>query len=301
MYYIMIMPNRSTIIKNAAKTIILCLNDYNEYANIGEPLARFFEIVLPKISNNWWKNIVVNKLTDEQRDRVQNENITNLRELDIRALFRVFEQNVNDISRQCKFYKKDKNLIFDMTAVCNHWAHKPIKGYNVDEIYRDLDTMQLFLKLINAEKKDIHELKEIRDDVSTIIKENDNSSRPKKTSKAKEKDLSQYIFNGEVYGKSRLVLAVIKEYIDRNNKNLTLEKLQEIFDKKIQGSSGIIEESNNANRIYKTTGHKRHFIDDVIKLNNGQNIVVCTQWKKDNIVKFINKAQELGFVIETKI
>ena len=112
------------------------------------------------------------------------------------------------------------------------------------------------------------------------------------------KDYTQYIFNGKEYGKNRLVLAVIKEYV--KDKNVTLEELQKIFDKKIQGGFGVIEEYVNAEELYKTTGYKRHFLDDEINLDNGQKIVICSQWGKGNIVNFIDKAKELGFVIETK-
>ena len=112
------------------------------------------------------------------------------------------------------------------------------------------------------------------------------------------KDYTQYIFNGKEYGKNRLVLAVIKEYV--KDKNVTLDELQKIFDKKIQGGFGVIEEYINAEEIFKTTGYKRHFLDDVINLDNDQKIVVCSQWGKVNIVNFIDKAKELGFIIETK-
>jgi uncharacterized protein YlzI (FlbEa/FlbD family) len=113
-----------------------------------------------------------------------------------------------------------------------------------------------------------------------------------------QKDFTQYKFNGEKFGKSRLVLAIIKEYV-RNNPNTTLENIQTTFDKKLQGSLGVVDIYTNAEDIYKRTGHKRHFIDDAINLNNGQKIVVCTQWGKRNINKFINKVNELGYNIET--
>jgi phosphotransferase system IIA component len=113
------------------------------------------------------------------------------------------------------------------------------------------------------------------------------------------KDFTQYRFNGEEYGKNRLVLAVIKEYI-KNNDTISLNDLQNVFEKKIQGSLGVIDEYNNAEDIYKRTGIKRHFVDDAIDLNNGQKIVVCSQWGIGNIDKFINKAKELGYNIEVK-
>jgi uncharacterized protein YlzI (FlbEa/FlbD family) len=111
-----------------------------------------------------------------------------------------------------------------------------------------------------------------------------------------QKDFTLYSFNGKEYRKNRLVLAVINEYF-RNNPNITLEEIQNIFDKKLQGGFGVLDTYTNAEDIYKKTGYKRHFIDDVINLNNGQKVVVCSQWGIGNINKFINKANELGYKI----
>ena len=104
---------------------------------------------------------------------------------------------------------------------------------------------------------------------------------------------------GTEYGKSRLVLAVINDYI-RNHENCTLESLKTIFPKRLQGSLGVVDTFENANEIYRSTKHKRHFIHecDRIVLNNGQQIVVCTQWGIGNINQFINKAREIGCIIE---
>jgi hypothetical protein len=110
------------------------------------------------------------------------------------------------------------------------------------------------------------------------------------------KDLTHYSFNGKDYPKSRLVLAIVKEYVKNNISSLM--DLQNIFNKKLQGGFGVVEELSNAINIYKTTGYKRHFIDDPIKLNSGQEIAVCSQWGISNINRFINKAKELGYSIE---
>ena len=149
--------------------------------------------------------------------------------------------------------------------------------YNVNK--KTLDSIQDSCKLMGGEK----------------ITENIENEIEKATD---PKDYSQYLFNGVEYGKNRLVLAVIKEYVKNNNK--TLEELQQIFDKNIQGSMEVIDELNNAKNIYTSTGYKRHFIDDSIILFNGQQVTVCSQWARGNISNFISKASELGYNIEKK-
>jgi len=110
-------------------------------------------------------------------------------------------------------------------------------------------------------------------------------------------DNTRYNFMGNIYGKSRLVLAIIEDYIQHHN-DCTLENLKTIFPKKLQGALGVIDTFESANEIYKRTKHKRHFLNNKITLRSGQEIVVCTQWGIGNINEFINKAKELGFDIK---
>ena len=110
------------------------------------------------------------------------------------------------------------------------------------------------------------------------------------------RDTIQYIFNGKTYGKGRLVLAVVDEYIKKHN-NITLQELHKLFPKEIQGSFFVVDSLENAKGIVERTHRKRHFIKNPIKLSNGEEVVVTTEWGISNIDKFINKARELGYSI----
>jgi thiol-disulfide isomerase/thioredoxin len=117
----------------------------------------------------------------------------------------------------------------------------------------------------------------------------------------KEKDMSKYQLNGQPpdgLGKGRLVLAVIKLYVEKHP-DVTLKELQEIFPKRLQGSIGVIDTRENARIRYKD---KRHFIkkEEIIKLKTGEKIVVSTEWGRTNIDDFIEKAKEMGFDILKK-
>ena len=154
------MANRSNITQNTAELIIKYLNQ-----TVIELLVQFLGVVLPKISDDWWNEAVVSKLTFTQTDRVQKKNISNLKGLDLAALLRVFDQNWHEISQQCNFTYEDRHFIKEMPSVRNRWAHIPSKGYNADDTYRDFDTIQRFLKLINTEQVLIEELQKIKLDV----------------------------------------------------------------------------------------------------------------------------------------
>ena len=110
------------------------------------------------------------------------------------------------------------------------------------------------------------------------------------------RDKTKYMFEGRVYPKNRLVLAIIKDYIQTNQP--TYNELSQVFDKSLQGSLGVVELYSNA--IKTSDAAKRYFLkdEDVVVLGNDK-VVVCTQWGIFNIVKFVKRAQALGYNIET--
>ena len=116
-------------------------------------------------------------------------------------------------------------------------------------------------------------------------------------SQKKGKDHTRYVFNNIAYKKSRLVLAVVKEFIN-THENITITELLNVFPKALQGSYGVIENYTTAKNIFERKNIPRHFIDDIITLPDGERIAVCNEWGKDNIDKFISKATELGYRIE---
>ena len=107
-------------------------------------------------------------------------------------------------------------------------------------------------------------------------------------------DKSTYIFNGNTYGKGRLVLAVVEQYVSDNH-GLAKKDLEERFPAALQGSIGVISSIEEAEGKYKG---KRHFVKNAIKLTNAT-VAVCNQWGSKNIDKFVQHAAgELGYNID---
>ena len=113
------------------------------------------------------------------------------------------------------------------------------------------------------------------------------------------RDYSKYEFDGSVYKKNQLVLAVIKKYVADNNP-ADYSALEAEFPKSLQGSLGVIK--RKADLTKNEIDQKRFYIDDVIKTADGTEIVVCTQWRADTVEEFIKKAQEeFNYAITKKI
>lgn len=113
------------------------------------------------------------------------------------------------------------------------------------------------------------------------------------------KDTTNYKFNGVVYGKGRLVLAVIKSYV-ASNPTTKYADLEIAFPKNCQGSSGVFATLEAANQIYTEKGRKRHFIepDEVIILADCT-IAVSNQWGIGNINEFIEQAKLSNLHVES--
>lgn len=113
---------------------------------------------------------------------------------------------------------------------------------------------------------------------------------------ANKKDTTKYFFDGVLYPKNRLVLAVVKKYVELNP-GISRFQLKAKFDKSIQGSIGVIEEKSIAAK--RNNYQKRFFAnsDDIINLKDGE-MLVCTQWAISNLTNFLHRAKEFGFVIK---
>lgn len=117
------------------------------------------------------------------------------------------------------------------------------------------------------------------------------------------KDFSKYLFEGNTYGKSRLVLAIVKQYVEDYQPS-TFEELEEAFPSSLQGSLGVVKRIEDVSDKYKGEGKgnvKRYFIkeDETIRLSSGEQIIVCTQFGATNTKDFVDHAvNKLGYTIE---
>ncbi len=120
--------------------------------------------------------------------------------------------------------------------------------------------------------------------------EEDEATLPKTSGR----DTSKLKFNGELYGKGRLVLAVVKKYVEDNPKT-TLTKLKEIFPNELQPRYGVVEEVSKAKKI--SADRDRFFLkpEDLIKVGD-KKIAVCNQFGSHNLP--LKHFKSLGFVIK---
>lgn len=112
----------------------------------------------------------------------------------------------------------------------------------------------------------------------------------------KKRDTTKYRFSGEIYCKRRVVYECIKQYIEDKNID-SYQKVVEVFPDYIQGSLGVIKPINLAEK-YANAHRRFYFSDNDIIYLSGKPYVVCSQWEKKNISHFLQKARDLGYIIE---
>lgn len=114
--------------------------------------------------------------------------------------------------------------------------------------------------------------------------------------KAEGKDYTKYRFDGNIYNKSKLVHSVVKKYITQQPSLPTIRELENVFPYSLQGtpSFGVFKPID----IALKKGNVYYYIkdDQQIPLADGI-IATCKQWRVDNIIRFIEQAEKLGYEI----
>lgn len=116
-----------------------------------------------------------------------------------------------------------------------------------------------------------------------------------------KKDYSKYKFEGNEYGKGRLVHAVVSSYVS-NNPSISLNEMLKIFTPGKDGIAGhkwgVFQTKDFGLKVLEDTGHKRFYLndDDILRLSD-EEIVVCNQWGSSNIPKFLNLCNELNIKV----
>jgi ATP-dependent helicase HepA len=157
-------------------------------------LCEFLETNLPEITPDWWENCVIRNLTFRQQENLTRKRGTSLRHLDLAAMLRVFDFNWFEISSRKHFTFEHRHYLKEMISVRNRWAHIAVSGNSFDDIYRDIDTIERFAVVIDAEASFIDKVRKTKEEMINGV-----SMKNQKNSEVKENDNPKYKFSvGEI-------------------------------------------------------------------------------------------------------
>lgn len=113
-------------------------------------LARFLQKELPSLSEKWWEQNVIERLSFQQQRIASERGYTSLLQLDLAALLRVLDQNWYELSGNRSMPREARTWVKELQTVRNKWAHLSSTQMPPSEIYRDADTLGRVLSLIHG-------------------------------------------------------------------------------------------------------------------------------------------------------
>lgn len=120
------------------------------------------------------------------------------------------------------------------------------------------------------------------------------------TPNTKKKDYTKYILNGDkrhMFGKGRLVLEIIKRYLE-SHPEISFEELRKVFPDSLRKTKfallHVVELESNVEEEHR---YSRYF-KETLPCVDGE-VVVSSQWGIGNINHFIQEAKKLGYAIDS--
>lgn len=153
--------------------IVSRMNTYlHTSANI---LSKWLNKILPKASDEWWDECVLDKLSYNQRETVKRKGIEKLDDFDLAALLRITDKSWYMIRNVIYIPSRERECIRDMMRVRNNWAHASATLPGKDEIVADLTTLHLFFEQRECGNSLLREVDEMIEEVkspSTVVLSN---------------------------------------------------------------------------------------------------------------------------------
>ena len=124
------------------------MNDLLQIAT--KELTLFLTNQLPALSQDWWSSHVKDRLSFQQQRVLNEKGFSSLDDLDFAALLRVIDQCWFELSQKINLPREGRNWIKELQTVRNKWAHLSAQTMDASEVYRDIDTLERVLEMINA-------------------------------------------------------------------------------------------------------------------------------------------------------
>lgn len=142
---------------------------------LGEKMSDWLGSRLPKLTDDWWTDLVYNNLSQLQRDQVDQKNITELKGLDLAALLRVFDRNWFVITSYWFVNNKERHKVKDMMGVRNSWAHITSEGISKEKVINDVE---IIIELMQVFDSKISETKDMEVFIMDVEDDNDIQDKP---------------------------------------------------------------------------------------------------------------------------
>lgn len=114
--------------------------------------------LLPRTSDNWWEECVIEKLSYNQRETALTRGFTQLGDFDLAALLRVADKSWYAMRSVAFLPTSERECIRDMMRVRNNWAHCSATLPGKDVIIADLFTLHQFFEQMECDDNLVSEV-----------------------------------------------------------------------------------------------------------------------------------------------
>ena len=131
----------------------------NEYMfRLNQKMGAWLAKKLPKITDNWWQELVINNLSSLQKDNVLKEGINSIDGLDLAALLRIVDRNWFAITSQFYINNRERYKIRDMQQIRNDWAHITPNDITKEKVINDANIIIELMQAFDASMKETRDM-----------------------------------------------------------------------------------------------------------------------------------------------
>lgn len=132
---------------------------------LASQLSGWLSCRLPKMTENWWQELVINNLSPLQQDTVLSNHIHEVSELDLEALLRIIDRNWFTITSMFFIDNRERANIKRMMEVRNTWAHITSEEITKEKVISDIDALMTVMQAFDASSKDTREIEKFSMDI----------------------------------------------------------------------------------------------------------------------------------------
>ena len=142
------------------------ISKMNEYEfQLADKISAWLRKKLPKLTDNWWDDLVFQNLSTLQREQVTEKNIRELGGLDLAALLRIFDRNWFVITGSFFVNNRERQYIREMMEVRNSWAHITGADISKEKVIHDVDVIIELMDAFDAKSSEIRPMESFKMDV----------------------------------------------------------------------------------------------------------------------------------------
>lgn len=142
------------------------ISKMNEYMfRLNQQIGTWLEKKLPKITDDWWQDLVFNNLSPLQRETVLRNDIHEIKGLDLAALLRVLDRNWFVITSSFFINNKERGNIRTMQEIRNTWAHITPNDISKARVIDDVNVIIALMQAFDAGMKDTRDMENFIFDV----------------------------------------------------------------------------------------------------------------------------------------